>query len=53
MRTALLRMWRSLGNDRAIANARRDADELMRTLAAVDALALRVAARTAVMDRAA
>jgi len=53
MRQLLLRAILALGNERAIANARRDSDELMRTLAAVDALALRVAARSAVLRRAA
>jgi len=53
MRQLLFRAIRALGNERAIANARRDADELMRTLAAVDALALRVAARSAAVQRAA
>jgi hypothetical protein len=46
MRSLLRKLRRSIGNDGAIENARRDADELMRMLAAVDALALRVAART-------
>jgi len=45
MRRFLRRMWRDLGNGRAVDNARRNADDLMRELAAVDALAARVAAR--------
>jgi len=46
MRRFLRRMWRDLGNAKAVDNARRNADDLMRDLAAVDALAARVAART-------
>jgi hypothetical protein len=53
MRDAIRTLFRRLGNDGAIENARRDSDELMRMLAAVDALARRVAARAAVYERAA
>lgn len=51
MTTALHRlmheMSREWGNERALANARRGADEMGRALAAVDALVARVAARSA------
>ena len=44
------RLWRKFGNDGAIENAHRDAEELMRMLTAIDALSRRVAARSAVYE---
>lgn len=48
MRELLMRVRSALGNERAIENARRDSEEMMRALAAVEAAAARIAARTAV-----
>lgn len=47
MRELLMRVRSALGNEGAIENARRDSDEMMRALAAVEAAAARISARTA------
>jgi hypothetical protein len=48
MRQLLLWIRHELGGGRATANARTELDEMERTLAAVDALGARLAARAAV-----
>jgi hypothetical protein len=53
MRTLLSRIRFELGRGRALANARRELDTLESSLAAVDALGARLAARGAAVQRAA
>jgi len=51
MRSMLRRLIHMAGNGRALDNARGDRDELARALAAVDALAVRVAATAVATTR--
>ena len=48
MRYVLMKIRHELGRARALENARTESEELARTLAAIDALGARLAARTAV-----
>ena len=53
MRSLLSRIRYELGRGRALANARRELDDVEQSLAAIDALGVRLAARSAAIQRAA
>ncbi|MGQ0824043.1 MAG: hypothetical protein ACT4OX_03245 [Actinomycetota bacterium] len=53
MSRLLVRILFEFGQGRAIHNARRETEELERTLVAIDALGARLAARRAALERAA